>query len=272
MIALSPPRPQAPRPSSPWAEVWAARELLRNLVLRNLRVKYQRSMLGFVWTLLNPLFTVAVLIGVFRFVIRLQVPHYWAFLFSGYFVWNFAAQTLAAATGVLPEHSHLSRSVPFPAEVLVFSVVLSRLAEYLIEMTLVLALLLGFHHRGVPWSLAWLPVLLLVQIALVTGLTLPIATLSVFFQDVRHALPIALMVLFYASPVFYPASLVPAAVRPLYLLNPFAGLLTMYQDVLYHGRPPDPAVLAGTTTIALALAGIGYAIFRRYRSVFPEIV
>lgn len=266
MITLS-----SPRPAFPWSEVWRARDLLRNLVLRNLRVKYQRSMLGFLWTLLNPLVTVAVMIGVFRFVMRLQVPHYWAFLFSGYFVWNFAAQTLSAGTGVLPEHAHLSRSVPFPAEVLVFSVVLSRLLEFLVEMALVVLLFVAFLHDGVPRSLAWLPVLVLIQVALVTGLTLPIATLSAFFHDVRHAVPLALMVLFYASPVFYPASLVPEGVRPLYLLNPFAGLLTMYQDVLYHGRPPEPVLLAATATIALALAGIGYVLFRRYRAILPEI-
>jgi lipopolysaccharide transport system permease protein len=271
MIALDSPRPVPPRPAGPWSELWAARELLRNLVLRNLRVKYQRSMLGFVWTLLNPLLTVGVLIAVFRFVLRLQVPHYWAFLLSGYFVWNFAMQSLTAGTTVLPEHSHLSRSVAFPAEVLIFSITLSRLVEFLVEIVLVLILLLGFHHRGAPWSLAWLPVLLLIQVVLVTGLTLPVATLSVFFHDVRHALPIGLMVLFYASPVFYPASRVPERFRWLYLLNPFAGLLTMYQDVLYSGRPPALPLLALTAAVTFVLAGIGYAAFRRYRAVFAEI-
>lgn len=271
MIALDSPRPGPPHPASPWSELWSARELLRNLVLRNLRVKYQRSILGFVWTLLNPLLTVGVLIAVFQFVIRLQVPHYWAFLLSGYFVWNFSMQCMTAGTTVLPEHSHLSRSVAFPAEVLIVSITLSRLVEYLVEIVLVLILLLAFHQHGATWRLAWLPVLLLIQVVLVTGLTLPIAALSVFFHDVRHALPIALMVLFYVSPVFYPASLVPERFRLLYLLNPFAGLLTMYQDVLYHGRPPSLPLLASTAAATFAIAGIGYVVFRRYRAVFPEI-
>jgi lipopolysaccharide transport system permease protein len=254
-------------PSRRWS--W---ELLANLVARNLRVKYQRSALGFVWTLLNPLLTVGVLIAVFRFVVRIQVPHYWAFLLSGYFVWSFALQALTAATTVLPEHAHLARSLPLPSESLLTATVLSRLAEFLAELALVLLLLTVFHHGGVPASYLWLPVLIALQLALVLGLTLPIATLSAFFHDVQHALPLGLMVLFYVSPVFYPASLVPEAARAWYQLNPFAGLLTAYQSVLYQGHSPALGLLALTAGEALAIAGIGYAIFRRYRGLLPEIV
>lgn len=258
------------RPLSPslrWS--WG---LLANLVARNLRVKYQRSVLGFVWTLLNPLLTVGVLIAVFRFVVRLQVPHYWAFLLSGYFVWSFTSQVLTAATTVLPEHAHLARSLPLPTDVLITATVLSRLVELLAELALVLVLLTAFHHQGLPVGYLWLPVLLLLQAALVLGLALPLATLSAFFHDVQHALPIGLMVLFYASPVFYPASLVPERVRLLYQLNPFAGLLTSYQSALYQGHAPAPGLLALTAAEALVIAGIGYAVFRRYRALLPEIV
>jgi lipopolysaccharide transport system permease protein len=252
--------------------LWRSRGLLANLVMRNLRVKYQRSVLGFVWTLLNPLLTVGVLIAVFRFVVKIQVPHYWAFLLSGYFVWSFTLQTLTAATTVLPEHAHLARSLPLPSEVLIAATALSRLVEFLAELILVLALLALFHHHGVPASFLWLPPLTVLLFALVLGLTLPIATASAFFHDVQHALPIALMILFYVSPVFYPAGLVPAAVRPLYLLNPFASLLTAFQSVLYLGRSPEPRHLAFAAASCLVLGGIGYAIFRRYRALLPEIV
>jgi lipopolysaccharide transport system permease protein len=254
-------------PSLRWS--WG---LLANLVARNLRVKYQRSALGFVWTLLNPLLTVGVLIAVFHYVVRIQVPHYWAFLLSGYFVWSFTLQTLTAATTVLPEHAHLARSLPLPSEVLITATVLSRLVEFLAELVLVLILLTAFHHGGVPAGYLWLPALILLQVALVLGLTLPIATLSAFFHDVQHALPIGLMVLFYVSPVFYPASLVPERLRAWYQLNPFAGLLTAYQSALYQGHAPAPGLLALTAAEALVIAGIGYAIFRRYRALLPEIV
>ena len=88
-----------------FSEIWSYRDLLRNLVARNLKVKYQRSVLGFLWTLLNPLLTVGVLVMVFTFVVRVQIENYWAFLLSGYFVWNFISQSLNSATFVLAEHA-----------------------------------------------------------------------------------------------------------------------------------------------------------------------
>ena len=93
--------------------------------------------------------------------------------------------------------------------------------------------------------------LILIQLLLAIGLALPIATLSVFYYDVYHALPIALTTLFYLSPVFYPAQMVPAAARPYFFLNPIAGLLTLYQDVVYAGKMPDPMLLVGTAWAAV---------------------
>jgi ABC-type polysaccharide/polyol phosphate export permease len=254
------------------AHVWRSRELLRELVIRNLKVKYQRSLLGVVWTFLNPLMTVGILVLVFSHVVRIPLTHYWAFVLSGYFVWNCILQTLNTGTYIFAEHSRLTRSVAFPSEILVFGAVGSRLLEFLAEMTLVLILLIAFHHDRVPASFALFPLALVIQLLLVIGLALPIATLSVFYYDVQHALPIALTTRFYLSPVFYPAQMVPEAARPLYFLNPLAGLLTLYHEILYAGRMPSLTLLFGMMTGALLIYLIGYAIFSRYADVFPEIV
>ncbi len=253
-------------------EVWRYRELLRHLVLRNLKVKYQRSVLGFVWTLLNPLLTVGVLVVVFGHIVKIPLVHYWAFVLSGYFVWNFVLQMLNTGTYLFAEHAPLRRSAPFPNEILVLSAALSRLVEFGVELAIALALLVLLHHRGVPASFVLLPVLLVLQVMLVIGVQLPIATLAVFYHDVQHALPIVLLMLFYASPVFYPARLVPAALQQVYFLNPFAGVLTLFQTVLYDGRFPSAALLAGTAAAALALCVVGYAIFDRHQRVFAELL
>jgi ABC-type polysaccharide/polyol phosphate export permease len=117
-----------------------------------------------------------------------------------------------------------------------------------------------------------LPLLIAIQLALAIGLTLPVAALSVFYSDVRHALPIALMTLFYASPVFYPASLVPEEFRWLYMLNPFAGLLTLYQDCVYRGVFPSLGLVLGVSAFSFAIAALGYAIFRRHAPIYAELV
>jgi lipopolysaccharide transport system permease protein len=252
--------------------LWRFRELLRGLIIRNLKVKYQRSLLGFVWTLLNPLLTVAILVLVFSHVVRIPLPDYWAFVLSGYFVWNCLLQTLNTGTYIFAEHSRLTRSVAFPSEILVFGAVGSRLLEFLAEIALIMVMLAAFHHGHVPASFALLPVLLVIQVLLVIGLALPIATLSVFYYDVQHALPIALTTLFYLSPVFYPAEMVPEAARHFYFLNPVAGLLTLYHEILYSGQMPPLSLLYGMIVAAVAIYAIGYAIFNRYASVFAEIV
>ena len=104
------------------------------------------------------------------------------------------------------------------------------------------------------------------------GLALPIATLSVFYHDVHHALPIALASLFYLSPVFYPATMVPEALRAVYFLNPIAGLLTLYHDVVYAGQWPSALLLGGTALETALVCAFGYAVFHRYASVFAEVV
>lgn len=255
-----------------WTEVWRARDLLRSLAARNLKVKYQRSALGFLWTLLNPLLTLAVLAAVFTHVVKIQVPDYWAFLLSGYFVWNYLFQMLSTATYVLAEHAGLRRSVAFPGEVLVLSATASRLVELAIELGLVLAALVAFHHGAVPASFSLLPLLVVLLVLLALGLALPLSVFSAFYNDVQHALPVVLMVLFYASPVFYPARLVPPEVRRFYLLNPIAGLLTLFHEVLYEGRFPSLALLGGVAAASVILFVLGYAVFNRYKAILAEIL
>jgi homopolymeric O-antigen transport system permease protein len=253
------------------AEVWRYHELLRSLVVRNLKVKYQRSALGFVWTLVNPLLTIALLILVFTHVVKIRVPDYWAFLLSGYFVWNYTLQMLNTATYVLAEHAPLRRSVAFPSETLILASGASRFVEFAIELALALVALAIVRHAGVPAAWVLLPVLIVIQLLLVFGLVMPLATISVFYADVQHALPVALMLLFYASPVFYPATMVPDALRPLYFANPIAGLLTLYHTVLYEGRFPSRALLGGMAAASAVIFLAGYALFNRYKNVFAEL-
>ena len=252
-------------------EVWRHRELLRSLVLRDLKVKYQRSALGLIWTLLNPLLTVAVLTAVFSYIIRIQMDQYWAFLLSGYFTWNFLQQVLYNSTSVLRDHAALSRSVAFPTEILVLSTCLSRLVEYLVEILLVMAVLVTFHFQAVPSALLLFPLLVAIQLIMGVGLMLPLSVVGVLFYDIQHALPIIITTLFYLSPVFYPVTMIPEAMRPVYHLNPSVGLLGLYHTVLYVGAWPSLSALMAVGMASVGICAIGYAIFKRYRDLCVEI-
>ena len=257
---------------NPLASGWQFRELFRQLVIRNLKVRYQRSGLGFLWLLVNPALTAGILVLVFGYIVRLDVPHYWAFLISGYFAWVFVLHTLTTSVLVIPDHAFVAKSVPVPADVFVLAAVTSRLIEFVAEMVPVVVVLAVFHHGGVPASFVLLPVLTLLLLLVTLGFAFPAAALSVFFQDLQHALQAALMMLLYVSQVFYPADLVPAAFRQVFYLNPFASVLTLFHEILYKGRVPSLAHLGGATAVAVVVCLVGYAIFRRQRDLFAEIV
>jgi lipopolysaccharide transport system permease protein len=260
------------RQSTAARRLWRYRTLVTGMVARNLKIKYKRSILGFVWTLLNPILTVAVLVSVFTYVVRVPLDHYWAFLLSGYFVWNFLIQTLTAGTFVLAEYAQLSRAVAFPKEVPIIAAALAKLFEFSLELLLVLILLTIFLHGRLPLSFVLVPWLMVLQLAMALGLVFPIAALSVFYHDVQHAVPLLMATLFYLSPVFYAVSLVPESVRPLFMVNPIAGLLTLYHSVIYLGVLPPLTDVLITSAISIALLVIGYAAFTRYEPLLAEVV
>jgi lipopolysaccharide transport system permease protein len=252
-------------------ELWRFRGLLRSLVIRDLKVKYQRSLLGLVWTLLNPLLTVVILVTVFTYVLRIQVPHYWAFLLSGFFAWNFIQYSLYQSTTVLRQHASLSRSVYYPPEILILSTSISKLVEFLLETLIVTIALVAFHHHAVPSSLVLFPVIVAILLIMAIGLMFPLAVLSVLYYDLQHALPIVITSLFYISPVFYPVEMIPAAARPFYCLNPLVGVLDLFHVILYDGRWPSLTLLASVSAIALAICVAGHAVFKRYKEICVEI-
>jgi ABC-type polysaccharide/polyol phosphate export permease len=251
---------------------WEHRDLLFHLIQRNLKVKYQRSVLGFLWTLLNPVVTIGIMLTIFGFVLRLDVPKYWAFLLSGYFVWNFIFQCLASGATLLHQHTALIRSVPLPSEVLILGEVGSRFIEFFVELVLALVALTAFHHDKLPASFMLLPVLFLVLLLVTLGLLMPIVTLAAYYNDVQHTMPLVLLLLFYISPVFYPPRMVPQQLLPLYHVNPVAGLLQMFQTVLYEGAFPPLVNFTVFSSIAVVVFLGGWLLFARYRRLFPEIL
>lgn len=254
-------------------ELYAYRDFVASLVARNLKVKYQGSILGFLWTLLNPLAIVLVLTVVFTHIVRIDIHHYWAFLLSGYFVWHFFNQSVSAATYLLVEHAELSRSIAYPQEAPIIAGALSRLIEFVLELTLILVTLLVFHH-GWQFPTGYLAVPWLVGILFVMAMAImfPLGTLSVYYRDVCHGLPLVLTTLFYVTPVFYPADLVTGPLRTLYMCNPLVFLLGAFHEACYEGVFPSLAQLVGLSVFSLLGLLMGYVFFNRCKASYAEIL
>ena len=253
------------------AELWRYRDLLTNLVLRDLRVKYKGSTLGFAWSLLHPLLMAAVYTLAFRYVLQVRVPHFPVFLLAGLLPWTFLAASLASAGGAVVDNGVLVRKVAFPRAVLPLGAVASQFVQFVL-MYVVIIPLAATLGTGLSAALFALVPLALLQLAFTAGLSLAVSAAQVHFRDTQHLVGVILQVWFWLTPIVYPITLVPEAFRGWLRLNPMALFAVAYQDaVLQHTMPSaaDTAILTAVAALALVL---GLALFRRQEGRFAELV
>jgi lipopolysaccharide transport system permease protein len=258
-------------------ELLAYRELVATLAVRDLKLKYKRSSLGVAWSLLNPLLMMAIYTLVFSVFLRaVRVPNYWALVLVGLLAWVFFANSVGSATTSFVHSANLITKVRFPIEALPIASVLAQFVNFAISLAILLVVLL-VARVPLGWSLALLPVILAAQLVFTVGVSVLIATLTVYFRDLEHLVGLGLTALFYLTPVLYPlqaSALPPGAGRYVRLLrlNPLSWYLESYQAVLFYGTWPDTfrfVLMLGSAVAALAA---GYLVFTRLRPRLPEEV
>lgn len=251
--------------------LWRYRDLVRNLVARDLRVKYKGSSIGFAWSLLHPLLLATVYTFAFRYVIEVPIAYFPLFLLSGMLPWTFFSASLAMATGSVADNSSLVRKVAFPRIILPVGAVASQFAQFALMYAVIIPAGAALGPGASPALLALVPLALL-QLVFTLGIALLLSTAYVYFRDTRHLLDVALQILFWLTPVVYAASLVPPALRRLLWLNPMAGFVTAYHDVVVDGRWPSAIVLGTLTAVSVAAAVAGLVVFVRHQRRFAELV
>ncbi len=261
------------------ADLRGSRELLVNLVLRDLRGRYKRSALGWGWSLLNPLATVAVYSIVFSFFLKIDPPRghpsglhsFVAFLLCGLLAWNFFSNSMSAATEALLSNANLIKKVYFPRELLVVSAVGALLVSFLIELGVLCVVLLALGNFVLPW-IPMLLVVVAIEAVFVLGISLMLSVLNVYFRDVKHFVAIALQALFYSAPIVYPQRLVPQhatvlgvrlPLHDIYVLNPLVRLIACFRSVLYDLTFPAWSDLGYIALWAVAMLLLGYWVFGR---------
>lgn len=247
-------------------------DLLRAWTARTIRARYQQSALGWFWALIQPAATVFIFSIIFTRFVPVDtggIP-YPVFSYVAVVPWTFLASSLSDMTTSLVVNMSLVTKIYFPREVLPLSAMLARFMDFGIASGLVVLLIVVF---SVPAYIGWLflPVILAIQIVLIVGVGLLLAALNVFFRDVQSILALGLQLWFYASPIIYPVSMVPEPLRPIYFLNPMAGILEAYRSVLLFQRLPGPS-LAVAGVISFVLLAIGYWYFKRVEFKFADII
>lgn len=268
-------------------EIWGYRELIRNLVLRDLRTRYKGSALGYLWTQLAPLGMMLVYVIVFSLLLPGGLAQFPVFIITGLLVWNFTAEAVVGGTNSVLSSSALVKKVYFPREVLPLASVLSSLLNFLLSLPMMFAVmalvqLIDLGRLNFSWTFAYLPVLLIIQTVFLAGLVLLLSATAVFFRDIVHLVGIAVSIWFFLTPVIYPLSTLGdgLAVRMVRWLNPMASLVEFYREILYGspvpvGQIPTPGLPALSSVLrvgvtALIVFVLGYWVFQRFSKRFGE--
>lgn len=248
------------------------RELLRNLVMRDLRLKYRGSVLGFLWSMVNPLVVVGVYTVAFSYILKVPTPAFVLYLVSGLLAWGYFAAAVSASTGAVIDSGSLVKSVCFPRAILPIATVLFNLAQFVLTCAAAIPVALLIYGLAPTWSmLAW-PVLVVLQTLMCIGLALLLSTFTAFFRDIRHLLDIALQVLFWMTPIIYESKMVPPALRAVSFLSPMTPFALGYHQSLYYRHWPDATVWIAACAYASLACVIGFVVFRRHEEQFTELL
>ena len=256
------------------AQAFRFRELLWALTVREVKVRYSQTLLGVLWAVAQP---VSLMLAFWLFFGRLaKVPSdglpYPLFYYAGLLPWTFFTTSLAFGVPSLVNNTTLLTRIYFPRELLPVANVLSAGVD-LAAATLVYLGLMFFYQVPPGRGFLYLPLVLAIQVLLTIGVTLGLAALNVSYRDVRYALPLVSQLWLYATPVIYPLSVVPPAIRGVYLaLNPMAAIIESYRRILVRGQSPEGEILSVAAVSACAFAAAGYLYFKRAERHFSDVI
>jgi lipopolysaccharide transport system permease protein len=246
-------------------------DLILVLTQKELKVRYKSSVLGYVWSIANPLAFAFTFYVAFKVVMRIQMEDYALFLISGLFPWQWLANSITFSTGVFLANASIIKKVSFPRSSVVLTTVLQDMIHFALAMP-VIVLFLFLYGRSPSVSWLWgIPLFLSAQFCLTYGLCLAVSSANLFFRDLERLVGILLNLIFYFTPILYPESLVPAEYRALANANPFAPLMTGWRKLFMYGELDLALLVTSAAFGGVALLG-GYTIYRKLSWRFAEVL
>lgn len=248
-------------------------ELIKHLALREMRVRYKQSFLGFFWILINPFAQMLIMSFVFSRVMKIDtiaVP-YPIYLYAGLLPWLFFSTSLSASMTTLIENSSLIKKIYFPREILVFSTLIAKTIDFFFSTLVFIILLLWFRVPFTWYMLLFFP-LFIIQFFFTFGLALLVSALNLLYRDVQYIFNLILTLWFYITPIIYAVEFIPSEFRWIFRLNPLSVFINAYRQVLFGNGLPNITSLGIGIGISTILFAISYKLFKKLEKVFADVV
>ncbi len=242
-------------------------EVLQELVKRDLKVRYKRSVLGLMWTMLNPLLMMAITTIVFSNLFRTNIENFPIYMLSGYLVWGFFSQATSGAASSVLDNAALTRRIYVPPALFPLATTIAACVNLSVSFVPLLLLMI-LTRSTFSWALVALPIAILPAIAFAYGLGLILAASSVFFHDTLYTYQVFLTAWMYLTPIFYPRNIVPAEWATLFELNPIFHFVELVRAPIYYGSLPDISHVLIGTGYGLGVLVVGWRYFESTRRQF----
>jgi len=254
-------------------ELYRYRDLLLSLAIRDIKVRYRQTLLGFAWAVAQPLAYMLIFTLVFSKFgqVSSDGTPYPLFSYTGLVPWTFFATALGLAVNSIAANMSLVKKIYFPREVFPIGAILGCFVDFLVASLLVVGLMV-FYHVPVNSQLIWLPWLIALEIGFLIAASLLVSALNVFYRDIKYIVPLCVQLGLFVTPVIYSSSKVPAHWRDLYMLNPMAVVIDGVRRVILHGQPPEWQSLVTSTLFVGVLGVAAYLFFKRVEVKFADSI
>ena len=250
-------------------EIWDYREMTHSIIKKDLTTRYKGSVLGFLWTFINPLFQLLIYSLVFSVIMRVNVDNYAMYLFVALVPWIFCASSIQVGSTCILANSGLVQKVYFPRIVLPIATVCSNFMNMLFSFIIVFAALF-FTGYGVSPCVWVLPIIMVIEFLFVLGLALIFSALTVYFRDLEYILSIFVQAWFYVTPIIYTIDMVPERFQQLMYANPMTSIVLAYRDILYYQQMPEMKTLTTTVIFSVIFITVGIIVFQKCQKHFAE--
>lgn len=254
-------------------ELFSYNELLYNITLREIKIRYKQSVLGAMWAIIQPLSMMLIFTVVFSMFAKIPsdgIP-YPIFSYVALLPWTFFASSLSFAIPSISNNANLVTKVYFPREIFPIASVLAAGVDLVIASA-IFAMMMVFYRVPLTWYTLYVVPLVLLQATLALGVSFWASAVNVRYRDIKYALPFVLQLWMYATPIVYPLSVVPQQYRLLYVLNPMAGIIDAYRRAVLLGSPPESTSVGVSALLAVIVFALAYTYFKRQEATFADVV